>query len=36
MGGSDRVWRVCTFMIQTQPDPIKKKKNCNPTQPTKP
>ena len=25
MGGSDRVWRVCTFMIQTQPDPIKKK-----------
>ena len=31
MGGSGRVWQVCNFMTQTQPDPLfKKKKNCNP------
>ena len=36
MGGSDRVWRVCTFMIQTQPDPIKKKKKKIVTQPNPP
>ena len=37
MGGSGWHWRVWNFMIQTQPDLLsKKKKNCNPTQPTKP
>ena len=25
--GSDLIWRVCNFMTQTQPDPLKKKKN---------
>ena len=37
MGGSGWVWRVWNFMTKTQPDlPLKRKKNCNPTQPTKP
>ena len=37
MGGSGQVWQVCNFMTQTQLDPLfkKKKKKCNPTQPTK-
>ena len=26
MSGSGRVWQVCNFMTQTQPDPLKKKK----------
>ena len=37
MGGSGQIWQVWNFMTQTQPDPqLKKKKFCNPTQPTKP
>ena len=35
MGGSGRVWRVCNFMTQTQPDPLLKKKKIV-TQPNPP
>ena len=34
MGGSGRVWRVCNFMTQIQPDPLLKKKFV--TQPNPP
>ena len=34
MGGLDRVWQVCNFMTQTQPNPTRyKKKIFNLTQP---
>ena len=38
MGGLGRVWRVCNFMTQIQPNPTQPaiKKICNPTQHTKP
>ena len=34
MGGSGRIWQVCNFMTQTQPDPLLKKKFV--TQPNPP
>ena len=36
MGGLGRVWRVCNFMTQIQPQFAIKKKFCNPTQPNPP